>query len=107
MWVGIQAILGKPAGEADTGIAISTLRTSNGKCLILRRGIENYDCGRALAQAIDRNAATNETFDAEFDKEIDAWAEANVDAPEREGSNGSEGLHRVHKARSKERFSYT
>ena len=32
---------------------------------------------------------SNDTFDAEFDKEIDAWAEANVGASEREdrGSN--------------------
>ena len=35
----------------------------------------------------------DETFDAEFEKEISAWAEANVDASEREDS-GSEGLQR-------------
>ena len=28
--------------------------------------------------------AANETFDAEFEKEINAWAEANVGASERE-----------------------
>ena len=28
----------------------------------------------------------NETFDAEFEKEIDAWVEGNGDASEREGS---------------------
>ena len=32
-----------------------------------------------------------ETFDAESEKEMNAWAEANVDASEREDS-GSEGL---------------
>ena len=36
---------------------------------------------------------TNETFDAEFEKEIDAWVEANVDASEKEDS-GSEELQR-------------
>ena len=35
----------------------------------------------------------NETFDAEFVEEINAWAEANVDASDRE-DNGSEGLQR-------------
>ena len=33
------------------------------------------------------------TFDAEFEREINAWAEANVDASKREDS-GSEGLER-------------
>ena len=36
---------------------------------------------------------TNETFGAEFEKEIDAWVEANVDGSERE-DGGSEGLQR-------------
>ena len=31
---------------------------------------------------------TNETFDAEFEKKINAWAEANVDASEREDCSG-------------------
>ena len=35
----------------------------------------------------------NETFDAEFDKEINAWAEANVGASEREDRD-SDGLQR-------------
>ena len=35
----------------------------------------------------------NKTFDVEFEKEINAWAEANVDASEREDSD-SEGLRR-------------
>ena len=43
----------------------------------------------------------DETFDAEFDKEINAWAEVNADASDKEGS-GSEGLQRLHKGRSKE-----
>ena len=33
---------------------------------------------------------TNKTSDAEFENEIDAWVEANVDASEKEDSN-SEG----------------
>ena len=35
----------------------------------------------------------NETFDAEFDKEINAWAEANVGVSERE-CRDSDGLQR-------------
>ena len=96
MWVGIKGILGKQAGEADTGIA--TLRAQNGIMVSSSKGkrevlVEHY---RKLG-----TPTTNETFDAEFEKEIDAWVEANVDASEREDS-GSEGLQRVHKGRSKE-----
>ena len=36
---------------------------------------------------------TSETFDTEFEKEIDAWVEANVDASEKEDC-GSEELQR-------------
>ena len=45
----------------------------------------------------------NETFDAKFHKEINAWAEANVGASEREdrGSDELQRKERVHK-RSKE-----
>ena len=35
----------------------------------------------------------NEMFDAEFQKEINAWAEANVGAPEKE-DRGSDGPQR-------------
>ena len=41
----------------------------------------------------------NETFNAEFEKEMNAWAEANVGASERE-DRGSGGLQRVPKRRS-------
>ena len=37
---------------------------------------------------------TNETFDVELEKEINAWAEENVIASESEDSSGSEGLQR-------------
>ena len=40
-----------------------------------------------------RNSHSRRNVDAEFEKEANAWAEAKVDAPEREGS-GSEGLQR-------------
>ena len=88
MWVGIKGILGKQAGEADTGIA--TLRAQNGKMVSSSKGkrevlVEHY---RKLG-----TPTTNENFDAEFEKELNAWAEANVDASEREDS-GSEGLQR-------------
>ena len=89
MWIGIKGILGKQAGEADTGIA--TLRAQNGKMVSSskeKRGVlvEHY---RKLG-----TPKTNETFDAEFEKEIDARVETNVDASEREDSSGSEGSQR-------------
>ena len=88
MRVGIKGIMGKQAGEADTGIA--TLRAQNGKTVSCSKGkrkvlVEHY---RKL-----RTPTTNKTFDAEFEKEINAWAEANADESERE-DNGSEGLQR-------------
>ena len=78
----------KSPGEADTGIA--TLRAQNGEMVSSSKGkrealVEHY---RKL-----ETPTTNKTFDAEFEEEIDAWAEANVDASKREGSC-SEGLQR-------------
>ena len=78
-------MLGKQAREAGTGIA--TLRAQNGKMVSGSKGkrevlVEHY---RKLG------TPTNKTYDTEFEKEIDAWAEANVDASERE-DNGSGGL---------------
>ena len=79
-------LIGKQAGEAHTGIV--TLRAKNGKMVSSSKGkretlVERY---RNLG-----TPTTNETFDAEFEKDIDAWMEANVDASEREDSS-SEGL---------------
>ena len=96
MWVRIKGILGQQAGEADTGIA--TIRAQNGKTVSSLKGerevlVEHY---RKLG-----TSTANETFDAEFEKEINAWAEANVRASERE-DRGSDGLQRVHKRRGKE-----
>ena len=88
MWVGIRGIPGQQAGEADTGIA--TLRAQDGKKVSSSRGkrevlVEHY---RKL-----RTPTANETLDAEFEKEINAWAEANLGASERE-DRGSDGLKR-------------
>ena len=74
-------ILDIHGGEADTRIAI--LRAQNGKMVSSSRWtrqvlVEHY---RKLA-----TPTMNETFDAEFEKEIDAWVEGNGDASEREGS---------------------
>ena len=96
MWLGINGIMGQQAGEVDT--EISTLRTQNGKMVSSSKGkrevlVEHY---RKLG-----TPAANETFDAEFEKEISAWAEANVGASER-AHRGSDGLQRVHKRSSKE-----
>ena len=88
MWVGKKGILGQQAGEADTGIA--TLRAQNGKMVSSLKGerevlVEHY---RTLG-----TPTANETFDAAFKKEINAWAESNVGASERQG-RGSNGLQR-------------
>ena len=61
IWVGIEEVPGKQAGEADTGIA--TLRVHSGKMVSSSKGkrevlLEHY---RTLG-----TANTNETFDAEF-----------------------------------------
>ena len=45
MRVGKKGILGKRAGEADTGIA--TLRAQNGKWLVVRRGKGKYYDGES------------------------------------------------------------
>ena len=86
LWVGTKGILRKQAGEADTGIA--TLRARNGKMVCSSKGkrevlAEHY---RKLG-----TPTANETFDAKLEKEINAWAEANVGASERE-DRGSDGL---------------
>ena len=67
------------AGEADTGIA--TLRAQKGNVVRSLKGkrellVEHY---RKLG-----TPTTNETLDAEFEKEINAWAEENVDVLEKE-----------------------
>ena len=79
MWVGIKGILGKQAGEAGTGAA--TLRAQKGNVVRSLKGkremlVEHY---RKLG-----TPAANETLDAEFEKEINAWAEENVDVLEKE-----------------------
>ena len=79
MWLATKEILGKQSGEADTGIA--TLRAQNGKMVDRSKGkrevlVEHYHKLGTLT--------TNETFDAELEKEINAWTEAKVDASERE-----------------------
>ena len=88
MWVGIKGILGQQGGEADTGIA--TLRAQNEKMVCSSKGqrevlVEHY---RKLV-----TPTANETLDAEFEKEINAWAEANVGASEME-DRGSDRLQR-------------
>ena len=51
--------------------------------------------------------ADEKTFDAELGEEMNAWAKANVGAPERE-ERGSDGLQReFHRRRSKEVCSKT
>ena len=76
-------IASKQARETGTGIV--TLRAQNGKMASSSKGkrevlVEHH---RKLG-----TPTTNETFDAEFEKKINAWAEANVDASEREDCSG-------------------
>ena len=79
---------GQQADDADTRIA--TLRAHNGTMVGSSKGkreahVELY---RKLGTLTD-----NETFGADFEKKINAWAEANVGASERE-DGGSDGLQR-------------
>ena len=83
-----KGILGKQAGESDTGIATS--RAQNGSMVSCSRGKREVHV--ELCRKLGTSTA-NETFDAEFEKETNAWAEAIVDASEREDS-GPEWLHR-------------
>ena len=60
-----------------------TLSAQNGKMVSSSKGkrgvlVEHY-CKLGTP-------TTNETFDAEFEKEIDAWVQANVGASDREDS---------------------
>ena len=48
MWVGIKRILGKQAGEADTGKA--TLRAQNGKMASSSKGKEKYQSSITVSQ---------------------------------------------------------
>ena len=79
MWVGIKGILEKWAGESDTGVA--TLKAQNGK--MVRSSKRKRE---VLAEHHRKlgTPTTNKTFDAEFEKEINAWAEANADASKME-----------------------
>ena len=91
--LGIKGILGQQASEADTGIATLrdiTVISSKGKKDVL---VEHY---RKLG-----TPTANETFDAEFEKETNAWAEANVGESKRE-NRGLGGLQREYKRRSTE-----
>ena len=76
MWVGTKGILGQQAGEADTGIALLRTRMVSGSKEKREVLIEHY---RKLG-----TPTASETFDAELEKEINAWAEENVGASERE-----------------------
>ena len=81
MWVGIQGIVGKKRG-GDT--EITTLRSAEGKMVSSSKGkrevlVEHY---RKLG-----TPTTNDNFDSEFEKEINSWAEENVERSRRERSD--------------------
>ena len=81
-------ILGKQGGEAASGIA--TLRAQNGNVVMSSKGKRELPVEHSGKLG---TPTINKTVDAEFEKKISAWAETNVDGPEREDS-GSEGLQR-------------
>ena len=85
MWIGIKGIMGNQAGKIDK--AIATLRAQNGKMVGSSKGkrevlVEHY---RKLG-----TPKPNTKFDTEFEKEINTWAEANVEASKREDSGSKE-----------------
>ena len=84
MWVGVKGTMGNQAGKMDKGIA--TLRAQNGK-MVSSKGkrdlqVEHY---RKLG-----TPKPNTKYDTEFEKEINTWAEANVEASKREDSGYKE-----------------
>ena len=88
MWIGMKEILGKQARrQEDTGMA--TLRAQNGKMVTSSKGRRQALLEHCRKLGTPR---TNKYFDAEFEKEINGWAQDNVDASEREES--STGLQR-------------
>ena len=80
MWVGIKGNLGKRAGEVKNGLA--TLKPQDGKMVSSSKEKKGVLVVRYWKLG---TPTTNKAFDAEFEK-INAWAEANVDASEREDS---------------------
>ena len=75
MWLGIKGIIGNRAGKIESGIA--TLRAQNGKTVSSSKGkrevlVEHYSKLGTPKPKVK--------FDAEFEKEINAWAEVNVEA---------------------------
>ena len=75
MWVGIKGVLRKQAEEADTGI--TTLKAQKGK-MVSRSEAEREALLQYVLLEHYRKLKTpiaNETFDADFEKEIHAWAE--------------------------------
>ena len=82
-WLGIKGIIGNRSGK--NGIA--TLRAQNGKMASSSKRkrevlVEHY---RKLA-----TPKPNAKFDAEFEKEINAWTEVNVEASKREDISSKE-----------------
>ena len=77
--MGIKGVLGQQAGEADTGTA--TLGTQNGESY----RFSSKGKGEVLVEHYRKLGAptASKTFDAEFEKEMNAWAEANVGVSER------------------------
>ena len=81
MWEGTKGALGKQAGEAGT--AIITSRAQIGKMVFNSINSTKGKRGAPLIVEHYRKIATptaNGTLDAGLKKEINAWAEANVDA---------------------------
>ena len=75
MWFGIKGIAGNRAGKIDNGRA--TLRAQNGKMVSSSKGKREVLVEHYSKLGIPK---PNARFDAEFEKEINAWAEVNVEA---------------------------
>ena len=73
LWVGITGILGKQAGEADTGMA--TVGAQHGKMVSRSKGKREVLVLVAHYRKLG-TPTTNKTLDANFEKGINAWAEA-------------------------------
>lgn len=82
---GMKEITEKQAGAAVKGTA--TLRAQNGKVFCSSRGKKE---GVAEHDKTPGTPTTNERFYKEFEEEIDAWAEANVEESRRSSSGSKE-----------------
>ena len=84
MWLGMKGIIRNRAGKIDNGIA--TLPAQNGKVVSSWKGKKKVLVEHCRKLGTPKS---NAKFDAEFENEINAWAEMNAEASKREYSSSN------------------